>query len=480
MSGEYEHEEAKGIGSTRQDASEILGDSETTFDQPSVSDIEPYISRFNLQELLGGTENVRHELDNVFRETGYGSASSVGFQTLTGFNYHRIGQPLVHGNRDNMGFTFFTRPILNLTYDNLSAKRELSILRNAQPNTVARYVRNMLDPWGARGTPAFTSYGSNVEFYDSLQAQRYNSEHPTDYLHAADMNSRKSPMVDEYNPFIPLLSNTLVSLSGWKDVAINDYTSKAGIGNEQWAMPDGYFNIRDTFELNANFRNIHGDPITLLFQTWIQYYMGCRDMDLHPYPNFIYEREWDYNTKIYRFIMDQSRRYIQKYAATIAYPTSVSFGQQFNVDSSKNFVDTNSELPITFKCIGASYNDPILLYEFNEVVGEYCDGLKIRYDQYNYETQSLVVKDMESWVKLKPSELLRGTYFAIPLVNYITYELEWWVPRDKYLTYVYKEIKKRVVRLDGEYKEDNKSSEYESVSDATPISPANVNSTAPY
>ena len=261
-----------------------------------------------------------------------------------------------------MGFTFFTRPILNLTYDNLSAKRELATLRNAGPNTIARFVRNTLDPWGARGTPDLTSSGSKISFIGGGSA-----DDPTEAIHVADVNSRKSPMVDEYNPFIPLLSNTLISLSGWKDVAINDYTSKAGIGNEQWAMPDGYYNIRDVFELNANFRNIEGDPITLLFQTWIQYYMGCRDLDLNPYPNFIYEREFDYNTKIYRFIMDHSRRYIQKYAATIAYPTSVSFGQQFNVDSSKNFVETNAELPITFKCIGASYNDPILLYEFNEV-----------------------------------------------------------------------------------------------------------------
>ena len=409
---------------------------------PKVSDIDPYTLRFNLQEKLGGASNVRNELDTVLRETGYGSVSSVGFQTFTGFNYHRIGQPLVHGNRDNMGFTFFTRPILNLTYDNLSAKRELATLRNAGPNTIARFVRNTLDPWGARGTPAFTSSGSNVSFIGGG-----NGNDPTEAIHVADVNSRKSPMVDEYNPFIPLLSNTLVSLSGWKDVAINDYTSKAGIGNEQWVMPDGYYNIRDTFELNANFRNIEGDPITLLFQTWIQYYMGCRDLDLNPYPNFIYEREFDYNTKIYRFIMDHSRRYIQKYAATIAYPTSVSFGQQFNVDSSKNFVETNAELPITFKCIGASYNDPILLYEFNEVVGEYCEGLQIQYDKYDYNTQSLVVKDMENWVKLQPSEKLRGTYFAIPLVNYITYELEWWVPRDKYISYIHKEIKQNIVKI---------------------------------
>ena len=262
-----------------------------------------------------------------------------------------------------------------------------------------------------------------------------------------DPEAEGEELVDAAGLESMVADKNMISLEESKDVAINDYTSKAGIGNEQWVMPDGYYNIRDTFELNANFRNIEGDPITLLFQTWIQYYMGCRDLDLNPYPNFIYEREFDYNTKIYRFIMDHSRRYIQKYAATIAYPTSVSFGQQFNVDSSKNFVETNAELPITFKCIGASYNDPILLYEFNEVVGEYCEGLQIQYDKYDYNTQSLVVKDMENWVKLQPSEKLRGTYFAIPLVNYITYELEWWVPRDKYISYIHKEIKQNIVKI---------------------------------
>ena len=381
----------------------------------------------DLSKVFGSKINIREELDKVIRGTGYGSASSIGYLTLTGYNYLRVGQQLVRGNRDNMGYTFFTRPILNLTYDNLSAKRELAMLRNAPANSVGRYVRNTLDPWGSighgdtRGSSKLTFNGNDIGLSANAQA---------------DQNDRRSPLVNGYDAFIPLLSNELVSLTGWKDVAINDYTSKAGIGNEQWAMPDGYYNIRDTFELTANFRNIEGDPITLLFQTWIQYYMGCRDMDLSPYPNFIVEREYDYNTKIYRFVMDHTKRYIQKWAATIAYPSSISFGQQFNVDSSNNFIDTNTELPITFKCIGADYNDPIVLYEFNETVAQFCPDLKIDYTQFDQKTRSMVVVGKDKWVKLREDEKLRGTYLAVPLINYLTNELEWWIPKDKYITYI--------------------------------------------
>lgn len=375
-----------------------------------------------------GSLNVREELDRIVRDAGFGGMSTINYLTLRGFNYLRHGQQLVHGNRDHMGYIFFTRPILNLTYDNLSTTDEMTIMRNAPAGSILAYVRGMLDPWGQMGK------------FDKLLKGT-----GQDVKRVADANSIKSPLIDPSNPFIPILSNTLVSLTGWKDIAINDYTSPTGVHNEQYGHADGFYYITNSFELSSSFRNIEGDPVSLLFQTWIHYYMACRnDNEMNPYPYFVEAREFDYFSRIYRFVMDGTKTYIQKWAATIGYPTSVPTGNTFNYSSDKNFIDANAEIPVTWKCFGQDVNKPILFYEFNKLVEMYDPTLTIDYTNYDEKTQSLVLKSKGVWRKLLPHEKNQGVHMAIPLINFITHELEWWIRVSDWELYV----KERDVKRD--------------------------------
>ena len=370
----------------------------------------------DLYKLYQGSLNVRKELDDIVRDAGYGSMSSVNYLTLRGFNFHRHGQPMVQTSRNNMGYTFFTRPILNLTYDNLRNVSQLVQLTTAPEKSMQRLVRATLDPWSHKGR-----YG---------RVQKLSEQDKI-----ADLNSIRTPFVDEYNPFIPILSNTLISLTGWKDVAINSHVSKAGVNGEQWAMADGYHDVTGAFEMSSSFRNIAGDPISLLFSVWLKYMIACRhEYLMNPYPCFVEEREWDYNTRIYRFIMDPTKTYIQKYAATIAFPLSFPTGNTFNYSFDENYQRADAEISISWQCIGCEYNVPRLIYDFNTLVGEYCPGLVIQYEQCTPE--SLVVKHMDLWQKLKPEEKNRGLYFAIPLINFITNELEWWIRRSDWEQFV--------------------------------------------
>lgn len=134
--------------------------------------------------------------------------------------------------------------------------------------------------------------------------------------------------------------------------------------------------------------------------------------------------------------MDNTRTYIQQWVKTIGFPMSVPFGNQFNFTNSDNFIKSNNEIPITFKCVGSDYNDPIVIYEFNKLAELYNEDLTIDYTQYDKENASMVVKGKDTWRKLKASERNRGVMMAIPLINYLTYELEWWIPMDKYIKYV--------------------------------------------
>lgn len=381
----------------------------------------------DLLEMYNGSMNIRKELDQIVRDAGYGDLSSIAYQTCRGFNYFRQGQQQVHTNRDHMGYTFFTRPILNLTYDNLSAVPTMAALRNAPSVSYQRMVRAYLDPWQQQGRY------NNVP--DVRERMQYTGNNPDDIHRGAALNDTDSPLVNPHNPFIPLLSNTLSSLSGWKDIALNDYTSKAGINNEQWSKVDGFFYKTEAFELSSSFKNIEGSPVMSLIHHWMEYMANCLEGRMNPYPVFIAEREYDYNTRIYRFIMDHTKTYITQWASTIAWPSSLSYGNQFNFDASKTFIDMNGEVSVTWKCIGADINDPIMPYEFNQLVEYYCPDLAIDYTKYDKRTESMVVQG-NNYRKLHGDEKMRGLYLAIPLVNYLTYELEWWISKHDYDVYV--------------------------------------------
>lgn len=388
----------------------------------------PYI---DIIKTMNSTIDIRDTLDDILRESGFGSISSAASLNLYGLNFLRHHQPLVPSNRDNMGYVFFTRPILNLSYDNLSTSPTMIQLRDAPSNSIAGYVRSILDPWQA------------IRTHKGLKGV-YND--PTKKHHAVNVNASfsdnviedfLSPLANPLNPFIPVLTNFITSLSGWKDITLNSYVSKAGINNEQWSMVDGFFYKNEAYEMTASFRNIDGDPISYLFQVWEEYMGACGyRWQMTPYPCFIEEREWDYNTCIYRFIMDETRTYIRKWATTIAAPLSVPYGAQFNYSNDKNFIDSNNEVTISFQCNGAQYNDPITFHNFNTLVAIYNSDLEIT--GFDNKTKSLVTKGSENgtWRKLTHDVKAKGLGFALPLINPVTQELEWWIQESFYEAYV--------------------------------------------
>lgn len=384
---------------------------------PNDFNVNTQVPELDINQLLGGKMKIRDELDKIVLNMGFGSISSINYLTYHGFTNFNKGLQYLKTNRDDMGYTFFTRPILNLTYDNLSQDRFMANLRSAEDPSISRMVRAMLDPWSSTGKLKNGNKGITSD-------------------QSAQLAGCSSKLVNPFNPFITILSNTLLNLSGWRDIAINDYTSKQGIHNEQWAMADGFYDKTEVFELSSSFKNIEGDPISLLFSTWLKYIINCREGTMTPYPCFIEEREFDYNTKIYRFIMDNTRTYIRKWATTIAFPMSIPTGNQFNYSADKNFIDANGEISVTWKCIGAEYNDRIAFYEFNDLVQTYCPALKIDYENYDYKNKSIRLKQPNGYIKLNPSEKNFALYWAIPLIDYISNELTWWVSKEDYETFV--------------------------------------------
>lgn len=322
------------------------------------------------------------ELEKITRYAGRGGQQSALAANYYGFNHRDIGIPLPK-NTDSFGYTFFTRPRLRLSYDNLMSDRTFALLNSKDPHSVHRWVRATLDPVHRRG------------YVDS-------------------------PLVDSKQAFIPLLSNSLQSLSGWPDLTVDTYTSAMGLRKEQWTMADGHSKYHSVFSINAEFKNTVNSPINELFYYWTQYALMVHEGLMYPHFDSSIENEIDYQTRIYRLTMDSSKTFITDIAACgVAFPLAANIASRFDFSRETIYNDSNDLVSVPFQCTGAIYKDPILMAEFNMTV-----------QTFNMEMHDALRE--QRYVLLKPNEVTLFNHFGYPRINLDTGRLEWWVHREDY------------------------------------------------
>jgi hypothetical protein len=347
-------------------------------------------------------ESARNFLDVSKASSGYGKTSTSLINILHGMNHRGAGN-IVSANTDEPGFTFFTKPNLNLSYDNVNNARRLSFLSIGDDRTMASAIRCMLSP-----------KVENPKTLDDLWAL----SSTVDRSSGRNALPRSSLVNDRY-AFLPLLSNTLLNLSGWPDFTIDAFQSKEGLRKEVVSWVDSIGDMYHAFDLTGNFQNIDGDPISTLFSVWMEYAARVAEGSMVPYANCIIENEIDYQTRIYRFIMDPTRTYIRKIADVgVAFPSALSNGAPFNYNSDQLRVEDTKEISVRFSCTGVRYNDPITIYNFNTVVGIFNATMRD-------STREAMM------VKLSNDERRMFNYRGYPRIS-DTNELEWWVTKDEY------------------------------------------------
>lgn len=325
----------------------------------------------------GGTVN---GVEDVWARSGVGNPSTAITETLYGLNHRSLARSIPI-NRDYYGLAFFTKPDLRLEAGNLLRMRKFAPMLSSRENSLPRAIRAMLD-------------------------FRHN-EHGTE--------SYNCGLIDPKQIFIPLLTNQLISMSGWQDIELPTHTSDAGVYGEQFSFADGISEVYRTFDMTANFRNIPGDPITMMFYYWIMYAAAVFEGTMTPYGDNIAENTIDYQTRIYRVVLDSSKRFVQKIACTGAsFPINVPMGSAFNFDSDTP-INRNDQIPITFRCIGAEYVDDIIIHDFNAAV---CIG---NTDMADLERQN------RGLVKVPYEYIFLFNHLGYPRINPNTFELEWWV-----------------------------------------------------
>lgn len=339
------------------------------------------------------SQEISDDTRKVGMGTGYGDFTQAITRAYFGYNHRGTGSP-IESNTDQYGLVFFTRPSLNLSYDNIANDRTFAPLLTDKVYSTQRAIRAYLDPVGSRPNENAGNY--------------------------------HTPLVDPENPFITLLSNTLISINGWPDPYVETYVSNEGRYKEQWGMIDGPAKIYNSYTLNATFRNIVQDPISSLFNVWTQYGSRVYEGFFDPRPNMILENTIDYHTRIWRLVLDKSRRVVQSIGCCGAgFPTANNMGAKFNFNTDKPYNQELDQISVSFLCFGAIYQDPILVEEFNRTVSYFNalmgddakGGGSIREANFH---------------QLSMAELPVFNYYGYPRIDPDTMELQWWVKLEDY------------------------------------------------
>lgn len=368
---------------------------------------------------------IDRSIDSILESLPIGSVQKAIANNLYGINFRQTGNAVPNSKNHN-GFIFFTRPQLNMSTINLTNYRGFYNLLSQNKASYQRYTRCMLDPrMGATG-PLDTSPGITC------------------------------PFVDRRNPFIPILTNNALSGSGWPDITVPVHTSESGLYGEEHSMVDGVTNNFEAFDLDFVFKNTKGNPLIYMFYVWVKYQSLVTEGILNPYLDMITEVEIDYNTRAYRIVLDNQKRYITDIACTGAsFPTNVPTGNLFDYNSDAPYITRNGEINLRFRSNGFMAFEDIIKYWFNQAVAIFNPDLRevLRHDVDGSSYDDNVTRENPAKVYRIPgcayvkipfllnaatdidginNRLLSLNHKAIPFINLHTNELEWWVDERKF------------------------------------------------
>ena len=328
--------------------------------------------------------------EQSFRHRGAGNVNSLYSTILS--QYDRFGVNSMLPNHELVGYTFITRPKLNLTKASLRQDRILSMLDTIDPNSLSFSIRCYLD----------TNYSNRKEVQDLGNCPFFNPE----------------------SPFLIPLTNNLVSISGWPDPVIDTETSEGGFYSEDLTMAKGSDRLSRTYNLNLTFRDIQGGYVLSLLYMWIHYIQLVLRGDVTAYPEDIAQRRINYTCSIYRFIMDPSRQFITKWSkATGCFPTSIPIGNVFNFGERESFITSSAQYSVPFIANKVEIWDPIIFRDFNTISKRWSKTLSgfdsvINADQIIDLTPSPSTSNQPFEFSVKPQNNFIGLPFIDVLEGY--------------------------------------------------------------
>lgn len=296
---------------------------------------------------IGLSEEAVEKIFKAASEQSYvasGAGSKFSQIPLLLSRFDKWGYNILVPNQELPGFTFFTRPQLNLSTSNLRVDPTMSVMSSLNPQTYAFAARCLLDP-----------------------------------LFADRVSGSNSRMVDFNNPFIVPISNCMTNIGGFPNFTLEMETTEGGLYGEDLTFVKGGDNGARTYDISVTIRDIQGGFIFTLMLTWLRYMLLVSRGAMVPYPNAINENFMDYTCSIYRFTMDPTKRYIRHWAKlTGCIPRELATGDMFNITEGQYFVEGLKEFTIPFVANHFSPNDPSIFLDFNRLVENFCPDIASR------------------------------------------------------------------------------------------------------
>lgn len=325
------------------------------------------------------------ELAELQRSSGLGPGNRTTHAVFRGLNPLATIEQLP-GNTDQQGLIFFTRPDMNLSYDNVSAYRKLNALNDHSPYGMANAIRCVLSP------PGVDPVG----------------------------DKSRSKIIDDLLPFIAVLSNTCLKWSGAESKVADVHQTPENMAKAAMAWFDDRPIRPRVWTANATFANMEGNPVGALFDVmWDYQALVASDSTFQPWPRNLFENRIDSQMAVYRFTLDRSRRYVQSTFRTICFPTVSDDAARFDLDRTEQYNDSGKEIQQTFTCMGREVDDPITITEFNKLVAMFNPLMRIE-------------KRRTQMVKLKAHEYPIFAHMCYPRIE-DDKEFAWYAPKEVYI-----------------------------------------------
>ncbi len=331
------------------------------------SDLYPNVTdKFDNYRRIGSyltPETMRDTLiaiqDQVFKHSGYGGQYNILQNFLSRID--RLGSAYVPPNYLHRGYTFITRPHLNLSSLNLRQDSVLRTIASMNKNSVSFMIRALLDTTLCNQSNLVSPPDSMNQYLDD------NTDGNFSLLAAS------SGLVDVLNPFFTPLMNGMTDISGYGDTNLEVETTEGDFHSSDWSFARGSDLNKKTVEFTLNFNDIQGSVLLSIFHIWIRYIALQALGVVTAYDEDIYERRLNYTVSIYRFATDPSKRYITQWSkATGCFPRSVPIGAIFNINQGETFVSSAKNFSIPFTVNHISYQDPMIIMDFRRLVRRYC------------------------------------------------------------------------------------------------------------
>lgn len=323
-------------------------------------------------------------LDKTGEQSGPGSPYRALGKILKGI-VHNDEIPLVPLKDKTKGRIFLTRPMFNMSSNNLQHNDTLRSLLSKDTNNIQTYIRQLLDP----------------------------------RLIYLERGMKEVDFLDNRLSFIAPFSNLVSSLTGFPDRTMPVTTSKPGPIGQTRTTPDGYFGHAGTVELDIEVDSINGSLFERIMSIWGTM-ISCQNLkEASPYMEDEVAGRTNWGGRLYSLELDATGTIVLGIAAvTDVYPLVDNIGKKYNFkrgESKERNTKSNYRLIGTG---GVDYEEPRLIFEFNEHSA-----------MLNMELSAKIAGLPHNLVKIPTSLKDKLGDTGYPYINDETMELEWWIDR---------------------------------------------------